>query len=97
MYTTPSTNLQQQPGAFQPTATNLQPVSFLNPTPSQNYAPSSTAPPQMEAYDAFQQQGTLPTEPSKPPAAYDSSVPRGWNDPPAMSASRRVSEGEGLE
>lgn len=31
-----------------------------------------------------------PAPPSKPPAAFDSSIPRGWNDPPPPSASRKA-------
>ncbi|XP_047741415.1 protein transport protein Sec31A isoform X2 [Hyalella azteca] len=81
---------------FQPvTSQPFQPIptssSFLDPNPSY---PSSLvpAPPPHAAGDPIPygvDAAAQPTEPPKPPAAYNPTVPRGWNDPPPMSASRR--------
>ena len=61
----------------------VQPPGVMTVQPQSLMQPASVPPPP----------GAPAGEPPKPPAAFDPSVPRGWNDPPPMSASKRVSTG----
>lgn len=88
-----------QPTPYLPPPTGANPVP-LNPSqptipaqaPPQFFSPA--APPAGSSVYGDQQQQphqpSAPQPPAKTPAAYDSSVPRGWNDPPPVSSSRKV-------
>lgn len=80
----PSTNLPAAaPPTFHDPSSSFPPgTAHPPPTASLPYGGADTAQPGVPATG----------EPSKPPAAYDPSVPRGWNDPPPMSASRKAKQ-----
>lgn len=88
-------SMQNQPPSFMPppggpaqVPPNPSLPSAPAPTGPQFFTPASQAPgaPMYGSQPQMQQ----PPPPTKPPAAYDSSVPRGWNDPPPLSGSRKV-------
>ncbi|KAK3871526.1 hypothetical protein Pcinc_023333 [Petrolisthes cinctipes] len=79
--------LPAQPTPFPPLSTGaaLNPTTTPVPAPPQFFTPA--APPSATPMYGDQQLATQSGLPStKPPAAMDSSVPRGWNDPPPLSA-----------
>nr|XP_045605804.1 protein transport protein Sec31A-like isoform X2 [Procambarus clarkii] len=87
---------QPQPAPFLPPSSGVNPMPFNT---SQSAVPAPAPPPQffnpaatsaVNSMYGDQQQHLPPAQPlAKTPAAFDSSVPRGWNDPPPMSASRK--------
>ncbi|KAF2366859.1 Ancestral coatomer element 1 Sec16/Sec31 [Trinorchestia longiramus] len=74
---------------FQPTPVS-PPMSFMNPGAS--HTTPVPPPPTAGGIPPFGgEEAAHPNESAKPPAAFNPSVPRGWNDPPPMSATRRDS------
>lgn len=75
-----------QPSPYHPPSSGAPLNPSPAPAPPQFFTPA--APPTATSMYGDQQQS--PTQsalpPSKPPAALDASVPRGWNDPPPLSA-----------
>ncbi|KAG7168144.1 transport protein Sec31A-like [Homarus americanus] len=86
--------LPPQPSPFLPPTAGINPVPL---NPSQPAVPTQTAPqffspaatPGVNPIYGEQQQPAPPQPALKTPAAFDSSVPRGWNDPPPLSSSRK--------
>ncbi|XP_071534254.1 protein transport protein Sec31A-like isoform X2 [Panulirus ornatus] len=88
----PSTYLPPVPGA-NPVPLNPSQPTIPAQTPPQFFSPA--APPTGNpVYGDQQQQPSAPQPQAKTPAAFDSSVPRGWNDPPPLSSSRKLYSGE---
>ncbi|XP_071534264.1 protein transport protein Sec31A-like isoform X12 [Panulirus ornatus] len=86
----PSTYLPPVPGA-NPVPLNPSQPTIPAQTPPQFFSPA--APPTGNpVYGDQQQQPSAPQPQAKTPAAFDSSVPRGWNDPPPLSSSRKAKQ-----
>merc|ERR1740137_84820 len=67
-------------GFFDPSATAAATGAYPGQSAAYPGAPAPAPPTQL----------VNPGPPSKPPAAFDSSIPRGWNDPPPPSTSRKA-------
>ncbi|KAK7080804.1 Protein transport protein Sec31A [Halocaridina rubra] len=92
-------SIAPQPANILNPVQTAQPPSYLQSGPNQNIPPNSSAP-GMGGPSPFYNSGTsvggglgdqLPT---KTPAALDMNTPRGWNDPPPISGSRKQYEVE---
>merc|ERR1740137_401727 len=72
-------------GFFDPSATAAATGAYPGQSAAYPGAPAPAPPTQL----------VNPGPPSKPPAAFDSSIPRGWNDPPPPSTSRKAKQAAG--
>ena len=71
-------------------SSSTMPTMFSPAQPTSSMVPPPTFPTGASLSETSQDLGA-PVDPNMPtPAAFDDTVPKGWNDPPALSGSRKV-------